>query len=125
MVKSYCISTIVDYLMPNPLVYTQTVLFQTIQFSISTYFCLHTVKCKDSSFQTIQFCEIIEFRSIRPIDRTFSDATTPGKSGPGSDGNDGVQRISQSSSNTELSPSDCLVSYLGHSLGEFYPSEDM
>ena len=35
----------------------------------------------------------------------------------GSDGNNGVLRIAQSSSITGTSPSDCLVSYLGHSLG--------
>ena len=40
---------------------------------------------------------------------SLSGATTPGLSGPGSDGNEGVLRIP--------SPSDCLVSYLGHSLG--------
>ena len=39
----YDISTIVGYLMPNP------VLFQTIEFSISTIFCLHAVKPKNSS----------------------------------------------------------------------------
>ena len=31
----------------------KTVLFQTIQFNISTHF-KHTVKCKNSWFQTIQ-----------------------------------------------------------------------
>ena len=41
----------------------------------------------------------------------------PGQSGPVSDGNKGVLRIPQSSSITGTSPSDCLVSYLGHSLG--------
>ena len=34
----YGISTIVDYLMPNPFLYKLTVLFQTIQFSIITQF---------------------------------------------------------------------------------------
>ena len=34
----YGISNIVGYLMPNPLLYKWTVLFQTIQFSISTQF---------------------------------------------------------------------------------------
>ena len=53
---------------------SKTVLFQAIQFSISHVFV--------------------------PLDRTLSDATTPGKSGPGSDGNEGVTRISQSSSRT-------------------------
>ena len=38
-------------------------------------------------------------------------------SGPKSNGNEGVLCIPQSSSITETSPSDCLVSYTGHSLG--------
>ena len=46
------------------LFYIYTVLFKTTQFSIST-----------------------QFNSIRPINRTLSDATTPGQSGPGFDGN--------------------------------------
>ena len=50
--------------------------------------------------------------SIGAIDKTLSGATTPGQSGPGSDGNEGVHRISQSSSVTAASPSDCLVSYI-------------
>ena len=66
-------------------------------------------------FQTIQFSKIGEFRSIWPIDRTLSGATTPDLSGPGRDGNNGVLCIPQSSSITGASPSDCLVSYLGHS----------
>ena len=37
-------------------------------------------------------------------------------SGPGSDDNEGVLHIPQSSMITGTSPSDCLVSYLGHSL---------
>ena len=47
----------------------------------------------------------------------LSGATTPDLSGPGSDGNEGVLRIPQSSSTAGTSPSDCLVSYPGHSLG--------
>ena len=43
-------------------------------------------------------------------------ATTSGQSGPGSNGNKGVPRIPQSSSNTGTLPSDCLVSYPGHLL---------
>ena len=50
------------------------------------------------------------------MDRALSGATTPGQSGPGSDGNEGVLRTSQSSSITRASPSDCLVSYGGHLL---------
>ena len=39
-------------------------------------------------------------------------AITPGLNGPGSNGNEGVLRIPQSSRITGTSPSDCLVSYL-------------
>ena len=46
--------------------FSQTVLFKTIQFSIST-----------------------QFSSIWSLDRALSGATTPGHSGPGSDGNEG------------------------------------
>ena len=53
----------------------------------------------------------------------LSGATTPGQSGPGSDGNEGVLHIPQSTAGT--SPSDCLVSYLGHSCGVgSYPSAE-
>ena len=62
-----------------------------------------------------------QFSSIWPIDRTLSSATTPGQNGPGSDGNERVFHIPQSSSITGTSPSDCLVSYLGHSLGAGLP----
>ena len=56
----------------------------------------------------------------------MSGATTPGQSGPGSNGNKGVLRIPQSSSITGTSPSDCLVSYPGHSLGGgSYPSAEI
>ena len=63
---------------------------------------------------------ITQFSFIRPIDKTLSSATTRGLSGPGSDGNKGVLHIPQSSSITGASPSDCLVSYPGHLLGESY-----
>ena len=63
-----------------------------------------------------------QFSSIRPIDRTLSGATILGQSGPGSNGNEEIIHIPQSSSNTGTSPSDCLVSYLGHSLGESWHS---
>ena len=86
----YGISTFFSYLIPNPFLYKQTVLFQVIKFSIS-----------------------ILFSSIWPIDKTLSGATTPGQSEPGSDGNEWVLRIPQSSSITGTSSSDCS----GHSLG--------
>ena len=67
---------------------SKTVLFQVIQCSIST-----------------------EFSSMWPIDRTLSDTTNQDKSEPGSDGNEGVLHIFQSSSITGTLPSDCFVSY--------------
>ena len=73
-------------------------------------------------FQTIQFSIYTLFSYIWPIDRTLSDATTPGQSGPGSHDDEGVFCIPQSSSITGTSPSDCYVSYPGHSLGESYSS---
>ena len=54
--------------------------------------------------------------SIWPIDRTLPGATTPGESVPGSNDNEKVLCIPQSSSITGASPSDCLVSYPGHAL---------
>ena len=45
-------------------------------------------------------------------------ATIPGQSGPGSNGNEGVHCVPQSSSITRISPSDCLVPYPGHSFGK-------
>ena len=46
----------------------------------------------------------------------LSGATTLGQSGPESDGNEGVLCVTQGSSITEASPTDCFVSYLGQSL---------
>ena len=43
---------------------------------------------------------------------TLSGATTPGQSGPEGSGNEGVLYIPQSSSITESSPSDCIMSYI-------------
>ena len=81
-------------------------LFRTIQFSINMQF-----KYKNSKLSKPWFS------SIWPIDRTLSGVTTPGQSGPGSNGNKGVLCIPQSSSNLGTSPPDCLVSYPGHSCG--------
>ena len=72
-------------------------------------------------FQKIQLSITLLFSSIWPIDRTLSGATTLGPSGPGRNGNKEVLRIPQSSSITGASPSDCLVSYFGHSLGCLTP----
>ena len=51
----------------------------------------------------------MHFCSIWPIDMTLSDATSPGQSGHGSDGNEGVLCIPQGSSITGTSPSDGLI----------------
>ena len=68
----------------------------------------------------------MQFSSISPIDRALSGATILGQSEPGSNGNEGVIRIPQSPSITGTSPSDCLVSYPGHSWrGGSYPSEEV
>ena len=63
----------------------------------------------------------MQISSIKPIDRALSGATTPGQSGPGSNSNEGVLHILQSSSITGTSPSDCLVPYSGHSWGGLTP----
>ena len=52
--------------------------------------------------------------SIWSIDGTLSGATTPGQSESGSDGNERILCIPQSSSIVEASPADCLLSYPGH-----------
>ena len=51
------------------------------------------------------------------MDRILSGATTPGQSGPGSDDNEGVLHIPKKCGITEATPSDCIMSYPGHSLG--------
>ena len=83
-------------------VYTQlnvkTILFQTIQFSVSTASMSKTVpfQTRIVLFRAVQFSTSTQFSSIWPIDRTLSSATTAGQSGPGSDGNEEVLRIPQS-----------------------------
>ena len=92
---------------------SKTFPFQAIQFSQTVL------------IQTIHFSLSMQFNSIQPIDRALSGATIPGQSGPGSYGNEGVLHIPQSPSITETSPSDCLVSYTRHLWwGVFYsPSQ--
>ena len=55
---------------------------------------------------------------------TLSGAITPGQSGVGSDGNDGVLRIPQSYCSTGALSLDCLFSYPGH-LSESYSSAEI
>ena len=62
--------------------------------------------------------------SIWPISRTGDNS--PGHCEPGSNDNEGILLIPQRSSITGASPSDCLMSYLGHSLwGGSNSSADM
>ena len=76
----------------------KTILFQTIQFSIST-----------------------QFSSICPIDRTQLGITTPGQSRQGSDSKVRVLRFPQSTSITGASTSNCLASHLYcDAVGIFY-----
>ena len=63
--------------------------------------------------------------SIGLIDWILTGVTSPGQSGLGSNGNEGVLQILQSSRITEASPSDILMLYPGHSLGGSYPSAKM
>ena len=65
----------------------------------------------------MKFCINTRVSSIWPIDKTLSGITTPGLSGPGSDGNKGVLHIPQTLRITKTSRSDCLMSHAGHSLG--------
>ncbi len=101
---------------------SKTVPFQTIWFSISTQFkCKYSLIVKNISvqpvlIQTIQFSISMLFSSIQPIDRSLSGATIPDQSRPDSNGNERVPRIPQSHSITGTSRSDCLVSYPGHLL---------
>ena len=74
---------------------------QTVQFSIKSFVCTQ-LKCQTFLFDP------------------YAGATILGQSEPVSNGNKGVLCIPQSSNITEVSISDCLVSYLGHSLGKSY-----
>ena len=94
----------------NPVFY-QHLLFKKYAVSIS----------KTVLFQTIQFSISTQFSSIRPIDSTLSGITTLGSSRTGSDDKEGVLRIPQTSRITGTSLSLCLESYPGHWLGDLTP----
>ena len=66
---------------------------KTIQFSISIvffFFFYKQLNVKTIQFQTIQFSISTQFGFISPIDKTLLGATTPGPSGPRSNGSEGV-----------------------------------
>ena len=100
----YSISTLSGHLLPN-----QVILIKVSNNSVEHKY---TVKFKNSLFKTIQLSVITLFSYIWPIDRTLPSATSMSQSGPGSNGIEGTLCIPQAS------PSDCLVSYPGHSFGE-------
>ena len=103
---------------------SKKVLFQTIQFIISTQFkCqkqfyfkqlsiakIRSLNVKTVLFHAIQLSISTQFSSIGPIDTTLSGTTTLRQIRPGSDGNKGVLRIPQSFSITGTSLLDGLVS---------------
>ena len=80
---------------------------------------------KTDLFQAIQFSISTQISSIWPIERSLTCATIlGGQSWPWSDSSEGVLHTLPSSSITETSPPDCLVSYEGHSLGWSYLSAE-
>ena len=109
----------------------KTFQIQTNKVSLSSQFSFNSIKhqsfiykqlnVKTVLFQTIQFSLSRQFCSIWPVDRTKSVATSPGLCRPGSEGKNGVIRVPRTSSITGASPSDYLVLYPWHSMGEFYP----
>ena len=83
---------------------------------------LHTVKWFQVLLYNSHNLTLVIFlqtvRSIWPIDKTQSGATTPGQSGPGSNDNEGVLNIPQISKARVLW-SDGLMLYPRHLLGEW------
>ena len=80
---------------------SKTVLFKTIQLSIQKLFHFKLVcslNVKIVLFQAMLFSISAQFSSIWPIDRTLSSATTSSQCGPGSNGNEGILCVPQSSS---------------------------
>ena len=75
-------------------------------------------------FQTILFTRSTQYNSIWPIDRTLSAATIPDQREPGSDGNEEVLRIPQSSDSAKTSLLDCLVPYQDTRSERSYPSTE-
>ena len=102
-------------------------LFNTKSVFIQINNLFHTIQLpyKIVLFQAIQFSISTQFSSILPTDRTLSGVTTPGQSGPGSDGYEEVLRFPQTSSITGTSASDCLVSYQDTRGGSLIPLAEM
>ena len=69
---------------------------ELIQCSLSIVFVYTLLNVKTVLFQAIQFSISTQFSSIWPIYKPLSGTTTLGQSGPGSDGNERVLSILQS-----------------------------
>ena len=89
-------------------------MYKQFYFKQFTLTWVRSLNIKSVLFQTIQFSISTQFNSICPIDRTLQGATILSQSEPGSEGNEGVLRIPQSSCISGISISDGLLSYSGH-----------
>ena len=94
--------------------FSQAILIQAIQFSVSAVSMLRTVL-----FQTIQFSISMQFSSIWPVNRTLLGATTPSQNGPGNDDSEGV--LCKAPALLESHHQIFLVSCPGHSLSGVLP----
>ena len=117
LVWFYGTSTIVGYWKQNPFSYIYIYIYINISISKRQFNISAKLKCQKSVlFQAIRFSIRTLFNSIWPTDRTLSGAIIPSQNGLGSDGIKEVLRIPKSSSITETSLSDCLMSKLEHRL---------
>ena len=94
-----------------------------VSWTIAKISCNSVLSNSSKQSSLAQVCSLALFNIYLAlsIDRALSGATIPSQSGSGSNGNEGVLCIFQSPSITVTSPSDCLVSYPGHSLGWVLP----
>ena len=92
---------------------SKTFLFQAIQFSQAVL------------IQTIQFSISMQLVLFNPLIGPYQVLPFLTRVDLGANGNEGVLCIPQSSNITGTSPSDCLVSYPGHTLVGSYPSEEV
>ena len=107
------------------LVYSANLAVLSLSIYLSIYLWTNTISGPFSRIKRgIYFYKEVCFvRSLNCVNRaytTLSGATIPGQSGLGSDSNERVHHIPQSSSITRSSPSDCFVSYPGHSMQTVY-----
>ena len=86
-------------------------------FKLFSFAQVRSLHVKTVLFRAILFSLSMQFNCIWLIYRTVLGVTIPCPSGSGSNANEGVLCIPQSSSIIGTSPSDCLVLYPEHSLG--------